>query len=876
MRDAKQQYDHSAASASMPIPAPPQPDLLRLEFFADDDTVMSLERAVAESGNPSSPQALTALAWQLRQRDPARALVLADDAATQLGGLSMGIHRAHIARLQLIRAEAQWLAGRLDAAASLADLALQSFDAVADAPGRADAYWLRAMLAIDRGDWSAKDAEFEAMAEASRGVDESRVEIAVAAQAYFSAFRDTAAARTRWGSLLAVERKSPSTAAACWAEDFKAVCSHHASDFLQAIRHFARAYELALASGQPRRAVVAATNAGDSLNHLNDYPAALEWMQRGLDLARAAGGPGAMGVALLQTAHTLRLLDRLDASREMLHEALALMAPLAASRNHAYAMWQLVEVELSAGRPTDALAAAQMLMERADALKQFDLQSHARCGQARALLALGQPAQALAAAEAAVQHAEGSPNLQVAALRVIADVYSRDVDHALLAPADLDAPSPALHFLVRALALGDGIDSFTVPGDLLEAVAREHARLGDYAQAYEFSQRAGVSREASRSQEARNRAVAMQITHETERARAEAEHQRSLARAQAERLETLERLGAIGREITRNLEPSAILAALDLHVRALLDATSLVIHRVSSDGSELVMVFGVEAGMPLPAHSIAVDDARSPAARCARERREILANGEPGEPGAPANADDSMAEHVGGTRDARSFMCAPLSDADRLLGVMSIGAQRPRAYADRELAIFRTLCAYGAIALANADAQAQLVHKNAQLERLSVADSLTGLSNRLRLDQVLGEEAARKARSGAPVSLILLDLDHFKAVNDQHGHPVGDRVLVVTGQILKAGSRRTDEVGRWGGEEFLVVCRDTDLAGACALAQSLRERIASHCFEGVGYRTASFGVAQLADGEDVGSMMSRTDVALYRAKRTGRDRVEAG
>ena len=440
------------------------------------------------------------------------------------------------------------------------------------------------------------------------------------------------------------------------------------------------------------------------------------------------------------------------------------------------------------------------------------------------------------------------------------DVHALDVDRALPAPTDLEAPSEALNFLLRALALADGIARFTAPGELLDAVAREHARLGDYPQAYAFSQRAGVSRETSRSQEARNRAVAMQVTHDTERARAEVERQRDLARAQAERLETLERLGAIGREITRNLEPSAILAALDQHVRALLDATSLVIHRVSADGRELVTIFGVAAGAPLPPHRIALDDPWRPAARCARERREIMTGGEAGE----SRAGDSP-----------SFMCVPLSDADRLLGVMSIGSERPRAYAERELAIFRTLCAYGAIALANADAQAQLVRKNAQLERLSVSDTLTGLSNRLRLDQVLGQEAARQARNGAPVSVILLDLDHFKTVNDQFGHPVGDRVLVTIGAVLKTGSRQTDEVGRWGGEEFLVVCRDTDLAGACALARKLRERIAAQDFEGVGHRTASFGVAELADREDVAGLVARADVALYRAKRGGRDRVEA-
>jgi diguanylate cyclase (GGDEF)-like protein len=861
------------AGTSTPRPAAPASNGEGPEFFADDDALAALELAAATPGGDAPPEAVVALAWQWRQRDPARALVLAGEAEARLAGPPDDTRRRCAARLHLVRAEADWLAGRLEAAAGRVDEALHSLATVADALVRADGHWLRAMLAIDRGDWPGKAAELEAMAEAARGVDASRVDIAEAAQAYFAAFRDSAAAHARWGARFAAGQGVPSMAAECWAEDFRAVCAHHASDFVPAIRHFTRAWTLALASGQPRRAVIAATNTGDSLNHLNDYPAALEWMQRGLALARTAGGPGAMGVALLQTAHTLRLLDRLDASREMLHEALALMAPLAASRNHAYAMWQLVEVELAAGHPADALAAARALAERADALQQSDLQSHARCGQARALLALGQPAQALEAAEAAVRHAEGAPNLQVAGLRVMADVHALDVDRALPAPAGVEAPSVALHILQRALALADGIARFTAPGDLLDAVAREHARLGDYPQAYAFSRRAGVSRDTSRSQEARNRAVAMQVTHEVDRARAEVEHQRELARAQAERLETLERLGAIGREITRNLDPSSILATLDRHVRALLDAASLVIHRVSADGRELVMVFGVEAGVALPAHRIPLDDPRRPAARCARERREIMTSGAPQDSGARTDAEDGAA---GGGGDWRSFMCAPLSDADRLLGVMSIGSERPRAYAERELAIFRALCAYGAIALANADAQAQLVRKNAQLEQLSVSDALTGLSNRLRLDQVLDQECARRARSGAAVSVILLDLDHFKSVNDQHGHPAGDRVLVTIGELLKAGSRQTDEVGRWGGEEFLVVCRDTDLAGARALAQKLRQRIAAQDFKGVGRRTASFGVAQLTDGEDVEGLLARADVALYRAKRTGRDRVEAG
>jgi diguanylate cyclase (GGDEF)-like protein len=320
----------------------------------------------------------------------------------------------------------------------------------------------------------------------------------------------------------------------------------------------------------------------------------------------------------------------------------------------------------------------------------------------------------------------------------------------------------------------------------------------------------------------------------------------------------------VGREITRNLEPSAVFAALDRHVRELFDATALVIYRMAADGAALEMAFGVEAGAPLPAHALPIGHPLRQEARCAREAREIVARLAPG-------ADDGAQ----GRLSMRSLMCAPLQVGDRLLGVMSIRSVAPDAYGEREVALFRTLCAYGAIALSNADVQAQLVEKNLQLEVLSASDRLTGLFNRLRLDQVLKEEQQRRARTGADLSVILLDLDHFRAVNDAFGHPVGDRVLASAAALLKAGARQTDVVGRWGGEEFLVICRETDLAGALVLAEKLRAMLAAHDFGDVPRRTGSFGAATLRPAEDVVSLIARVDAALYRAKHLGRDRVEA-
>ncbi|MEO8278984.1 MAG: diguanylate cyclase [Ideonella sp.] len=807
---------------------------------------------------------LVTLAWQFRQRDSQRSLQLASRAEQLLGsapraGLDADQRKLR-ARLALIRGEADWLATRLDDATRRAEAAMSVYAELGDAIGIADSHWLRAMLAIDRGDWPGKDSELEAMARAARVADTDRADIAQAAQAYFAAFRHLEQAQTRWRSTMAAGKLERAASAGCWAEDFLAVCTHHASDFGPAIRHFTAAYTLALDTGQLRRAIVAATNTGDSLNHLNDYDGALQWMQCGLDLARKVGWPASMGVALLQTAHTLRLLGRLDASRSMLREALSMLAPLAASRNHAYALWQLCEVELAIGNLPDALANCVALAERADALQQVDLQSHARRVQAQALLALGQPLQALEAAEAALAFGREAANLQVTALRVIADIHAA---HRLPQTSATDAPSVPLHHLQQALLLAAGIEGLTIASELLEATAREYARLGDFRQAYDFSLRAAQSRQTSHSQEARNRSIAMQVTHQTDLARADAELQRRLALAAAERLETLELLGSVGREITRNLQPSAIFAALDHHVHALLDVAAFNIYRVAIDGRTLDRVFGKQAGAALGPLRISLDDTSAPAVRCAREEVEITTP--------PLTMADSVTE---GSTPPRSQIHSPLLVAGRLLGVMSISSVGPGAYSEREVAIFRTLCAYGAIALANGDAQAQLIGKNAQLEVLSVSDQLTGLYNRVRLDHVLKDERARRELGATEMSVILLDLDNFKLVNDMHGHQVGDQVLVIVARLLKESSRHADVVGRWGGEEFLLICRDTALEGAAVLAEKLRGAIAGHVFIGVGRQTGSFGVASLRDGESVDALMARVDAALYRAKRAGRNRVE--
>ncbi len=168
----------------------------------------------------------------------------------------------------------------------------------------------------------------------------------------------------------------------------------------------------------------------------------------------------------------------------------------------------------------------------------------------------------------------------------------------------------------------------------------------------------------------------------------------------------------------------------------------------------------------------------------------------------------------------------------------------------------------------------ELEQANNELIQLSEIDKLTQICNRMKLDKVLTSEIKKSQTFHTVFSVILLDIDKFKSVNDTHGHITGDEVLVDLANILKSKVRKTDTVGRWGGEEFLLVLPLAELEQACAIAEKIRSEIYSHVFPARKHLTCSFGVASYNDGDNDDILISRADKALYQAKDNGRNRVE--
>ncbi len=167
----------------------------------------------------------------------------------------------------------------------------------------------------------------------------------------------------------------------------------------------------------------------------------------------------------------------------------------------------------------------------------------------------------------------------------------------------------------------------------------------------------------------------------------------------------------------------------------------------------------------------------------------------------------------------------------------------------------------------------ELVELRERLERMAKVDELTGAANRRRANERLEEEYRRARRYGQPLALLMFDIDHFKAVNDTHGHDVGDRVLAQLTAVVDERLRDTDLLARWGGEEFLVLAPETAIDGAHRLAEDLRRHVARQRFAHGLRLTISVGVAAHRADQSLHALVKRADDALYAAKRAGRDRV---
>lgn len=162
-----------------------------------------------------------------------------------------------------------------------------------------------------------------------------------------------------------------------------------------------------------------------------------------------------------------------------------------------------------------------------------------------------------------------------------------------------------------------------------------------------------------------------------------------------------------------------------------------------------------------------------------------------------------------------------------------------------------------------------------EMEKLSVTDTLTNLHNRYKIEEILKNEIIRAERYNRCFGLLMLDIDFFKDVNDKYGHIQGDEILKEFADILKTHTRDSDYIGRWGGEEFLVIIPESSLEAIVGFAERIRSGILDHRFDVVGKITVSIGATLYKNGDTVESLISKADDAMYISKKSGRNSVNS-
>lgn len=337
------------------------------------------------------------------------------------------------------------------------------------------------------------------------------------------------------------------------------------------------------------------------------------------------------------------------------------------------------------------------------------------------------------------------------------------------------------------------------------------------------------------------------------------------SRALEERVEQLSFLYALGRELSRELDPDPLLARLCALVVEKLGVPELSVILIAEGGYARV---AASIGFPVEAVETArafkLDGSVSAEAAAAREPIYV-----------PDLANDARRISYRTPRgDRGSLLCVPVIYQDRVLGTLNFSSPERDAFPASRRELLVATANQAALALANA----QLFRTTLELAR---TDGLTGVANRRALEGRLEVEWSARERHGGALSVLMLDLDHFKVYNDAHGHPQGDELLRRIARVLEASIRRSDGLARYGGEEFAVVLPRTDKAQALNVAEKLRRSVEQTDFERglhqpLGRITVSIGVATAPDdATSIHELIHAADTALFAAKGAGRNAVRA-
>lgn len=353
---------------------------------------------------------------------------------------------------------------------------------------------------------------------------------------------------------------------------------------------------------------------------------------------------------------------------------------------------------------------------------------------------------------------------------------------------------------------------------------------------------------------------------------------------------SLEFISEIGRQLTSSTDLEFIYQLVYKEIRSLIDMNVFNIGIHNLETQTIDYKFIMEDDQRIIGRSIDLNSTTSFAVWSFKNRKSLRIN---------SRQEDTI-EFVSEVRSSygqpmEAIMFAPLFWEDKTLGVISVQSRTPNVFSTQSLKTLETLASYLSIALININqamelkeeinkrmkAQMKLHELNIELTNLSKQDPMTGLANRRHFDEYLTLIFENARRSGVPISMLMVDVDHFKQINDYYGHLTGDEIVRHFAKIIQSCvNRSTDLVARFGGDEFAIILNDTNLYGAKLIAQKIRQAISDSDVGLIPKRnqskvTLSIGIASGYAGQFTSSLelVKKADDALYRAKNTGRDKI---
>lgn len=682
------------------------------DFFGLPEDIAKLSGGM--DGNvPTDAGGRVRLAWFLRQRNTTAALELLAAIGSPVHGADNETQRLY-GRVLLIEAECARLHADLTRATSMLDQAEALFIGLDDPVGLGDCAFIRAEALLLAGEILASLRSLrDAVHHYSQGDDPFRQAMAMAWATNQEQYHNPGEAQARWDATSLSKDCLQHPAVRAYAATCEGSVAFQQGDFPLAIRIWEEGFEQARVAGAVTLAIHLATVTGSAYANLFDLPTALEWKERAVELAKSTGWPEALGATLSSMAETTTSLGQHDRAELLFQQALPYLDRLPGSRRHSIAYSAYGNLCIAMGNPAAGLEWYQKAETIAQRLGHPDVELLLGSAIPNALLKLGRAdeAEQRVLRARALSGAQGNPYYEIEALRVLAAVrraQGRD-------------PSEAIALLLEALSLGEALKGMTIRNEIYEELARDYEAAGEFQRALHFERRARESWQRNFDRQNGARIQALQVRFDTARARSDAEHHRRLAEAEAARAleldranQTLERLGSIGQEITARLDSDSVFDTLSRHLHDLMPANTLFLG-LKDDARQIIDVrYRTEDGRRLPPRQVALASDNL-SARCVRDNEEILVSW--------GSAPD--------TRPMRTVLFRPLAMGGRVLGVVSVQSEQPNAYGPRELLIFRTICAYGAIAMANAEAYEQLDRAVAEtreaLQRLVQQEKMAAL-----------------------------------------------------------------------------------------------------------------------------------------------------